>query len=209
MNEQHSLEHEEFVNSLTHGVGVIGSITATVLLVIMSALYGTAWHVVTSAIFGTTLILLYSASTLYHTVRSESAKTRLRVLDHSAIYLLIAGTYTPFLLVGLRGPWGWSLFGIVWGLALAGVVFKLYFTGRFNKLSTAIYIFMGWVCVIAARPMIRELEPVTLGWLLAGGILYTAGTAFFHSTRRYAHAVWHLFVLAGSVCHAIAVGTQI
>jgi hemolysin III len=203
-------EREELANSLTHGIALLASVAATVLLIWRSSADGNAWHIVGSAIFGATLILLYAASTSYHVARTEPIKTRLRVLDHSAIYLLIAGTYTPFMLVGLRGGWGWSLFGIVWGLAIAGVIFKLFFTGRYNRISTAIYIFMGWLGVIAAGPMITRLRPVTLIWLLAGGILYTAGTAFFHSRRiPYAHAVWHVFVMAGSVCHAIAVATQV
>jgi hemolysin III len=203
-------EYEELANSVTHGIALLASIAATALLLVQAASNGTVWHIVGSAIFGATLVLLYAASTSYHVARTEQLKARLRVLDHSAIYLLIAGTYTPFMLTGLRGGWGWSLFGVVWGLATAGVIFKLFFTGRYNRVSTAIYIFMGWVCVIAAGPMIRRLSPVTLAWLLAGGILYTAGTAFFHSRRLpYAHAVWHVFVMGGSVCHAIAVASQV
>ncbi len=131
-------------------------------------------------------------------------------MDHAAIYLLIAGSYTPFTLGDLRGGWGWSLFGVIWGLAACGVVFKLFFTGRFRRISTGIYIGMGWLAVIAIVPMLREMAPVALGWLLAGGVVYTAGTVFYHSRRvPYAHAVWHLFVLGGSMCHAIAVGAQL
>lgn len=201
---------EEIANSLTHAVGLIASIAGTAILVVLSALNGTARHIVGSAIFGATLVLLYTASTLYHSVRSQRVKARLRVMDHCAIYLLIAGTYTPFTLVGLRGGWGWSLFGVVWGLAVAGLVFKLFTTGRFARLSTAVYLAMGWLGLIAAVPLAQRLSPVTLAWLVAGGIAYTAGTPFYHNRRiRYAHAVWHLFVLAGSVCHAIAVGTQL
>ena len=132
------------------------------------------------------------------------------MFDHCAIYVLIAGTYTPFTLSGLRGPWGWTLVGIVWGLALAGVVFKLYFTGRFPRVSTGIYIGMGWLALIAAGPLIRSVSPAALIWLVAGGVAYTAGTVFYHSERvPYAHAVWHVFVLAGSVCHAVAVGLEL
>ncbi|MGH7552632.1 MAG: PAQR family membrane homeostasis protein TrhA [Longimicrobiales bacterium] len=203
-------EGEEIANSLTHAAGLIASIAGTAILIVLSALNGTARHIVGSAIFGATLVLLYTASTLYHSVRSQRVKARLRVMDHCAIYLLIAGTYTPFTLVGLRGGWGWSLFGVVWGLAVAGLVFKLFTTGRFARLSTAVYLAMGWLGLIAAVPLAQRLSPVTLAWLVAGGIAYTAGTPFYHNRRiRYAHAVWHVFVLAGSVCHAIAVATQL
>ena len=201
---------EEWANSLTHGVGLLASLTATAILVTLSARNGTAWHIVGSAVFGATLILLYTASTLYHTVRAPRARVRLRVLDHCAIYILIAGSYPPFTLGGLRGGWGWSMFGVMWGLAVAGVIFKLFTTGKLNRLSTGIYIAMGWLAVIAVRPMLERLGAVTFLWLLAGGLLYTAGTAFYHNRRMpYAHAVWHLFVLGGSMCHAVAVATQV
>jgi hemolysin III len=201
---------EEVANALTHGLGVVASIAACAILVTLGALRGSAWHVVSSAIFGATLILLYTASTLYHCVRAERAKARLRVFDHCAIYLLIAGSYTPFTLVALRGGWGWSLFGVVWGLALAGVVFKLFFTGRFVRLSTAIYLGMGWLVLVAVVPMVQRLSAPTLAWLVAGGVAYTVGTVFYLSRRLpFAHAVWHVFVLGGSVCHAIAVATQL
>jgi hemolysin III len=154
-------------------------------------------------------VLLYTASTLYHAAHSPAVKARLKVLDHCAIYLLIAGSYTPFTLNGLRGGWGWSLFGVVWTLAVAGTVFKLFFTGRFPRLSTATYIAMGWLAVIAIVPMVQRLPAETLGWMVAGGVIYTAGTVFYHNRRPYAHAVWHLFVLGGSVCHFIAVANQV
>ena len=201
---------EEIANALTHVLGLVASIAACAILVTLGALRGSAWHVVSSAIFGATLILLYTASTLYHSVQAERAKARLRVFDHCAIYLLIAGTYTPFTLVGLRGGWGWSLFGVVWGLAVAGVVFKLFFTGRFVRLSTAIYLGMGWLVLIAVVPMMQRLSAPTLAWLVAGGVAYTVGTVFYLNRRLpFAHAVWHVFVLGGSVCHAIAVATQL
>ena len=143
-------------------------------------------------------------------MRGPVARARLRVFDHCAIYLLIAGSYTPFLLIGLRGGWGWSLFGVIWGLAVAGVIFKLFFTGRFPRLSTGIYLGMGWLSLVAVVPMVQRLPGTTLAWLVAGGIAYTAGTAFYHSRRiPYAHAIWHLFVLAGSVCHYAAVATHV
>jgi hemolysin III len=200
---------EELANSLTHGAGIVASVVALVVLVVLAARTGAA-AVVGASVFGASLVLLYTASTLYHAVRSPKAKARLKVLDHCAIYLLIAGSYTPFLLLALRGRWGWSLLGVIWGLALAGVVFKLFWTGRFPRISTGIYLGMGWLIVIAAVPMVRALSPTTLAWLVAGGLAYTVGTVFYHNRRiPYAHAVWHLFVLAGSVSHAVALGGYI
>ena len=199
---------EELANTLTHGTGILASVAATVVLVGLAVEAGTV-AVVGASIFGGSLILLYTASTLYHATRTPTTKTRLKVLDHCAIYVLIAGTYTPFTLVGLRGAWGWSLLGVIWGLAAAGVVFKLFWTGRFPKVSTALYIAMGWLIVIAAVPTVRALSPHTLAWLFGGGVAYTSGTFFYHNRRiPYAHAIWHVFVLAGSVSHAIAVGLQ-
>lgn len=200
---------EELANSLTHGAGVLASVAATTMLVVLAAGTGAA-AVVGASIFGASLLLLYTASTLYHAVGSPAAKARLKVLDHCAIYILIAGTYTPFTLVALRGGWGWSLLGVIWGLAVAGVVFKLFWIGRFPRLSTAIYIAMGWLIVIAAAPVARALSPMTLAWLFVGGMAYTVGTVFYHNRRiPYAHAIWHLFVLTGSASHAIAVGLQV
>lgn len=200
---------EELANTLTHGAGVLASAVGTAVLVGLAAEAGTA-AVIGAAIFGGSLILLYTASTLYHATRAPITKVRLKVLDHCSIYILIAGTYTPFTLMGLHGTWGWSLLGIIWGLAAAGVVFKLFWTGHFRKLSTALYIAMGWLIVIATVPTVRALSPLTLAWLLAGGVAYTSGTFFYHNLRiPYAHAIWHVFVLAGSVFHCVAVGLQI
>lgn len=201
---------EELASAVTHGAGVVASLAGGAILMTLAALNGSAWQIVGAAIFTASLLLLYSASTAYHTAITESTRRRLQVFDHCAIYILIAGTYTPFTLSGLRGPWGWTLFGIVWGLALAGVVFKLYHTGRFPRISTGIYVAMGWLVLIAAGPLIRSVSPAALIWLAAGGLAYTGGTVFYHSRRvPYAHAVWHLFVLAGSVCHAVAVGIEL
>ena len=201
---------EEIANVLTHGAGAVASLVGAAVLVTVAALGGDAWKVVGSAVFGTTLVLLYTASTLYHAARSPVARARLKVLDHCAIYLLIAGSYTPFTLIGLRGGWGWSLFGVIWGLAVAGTVFKLFFTGRFPRLSTAVYVAMGWLAVVAIGPMVQRLPAATLAWMVAGGLIYTAGTVFYHSRRiPYAHAIWHLFVLGGSACHFAAVLTQV
>jgi hemolysin III len=200
----------ELANTATHGVGVLASIAALTLLTLMAARGGDAFEVVGVSIFGATLILLYLSSTLYHAVESPALKGRLKVLDHSAIYLLIAGTYTPFMIGVLRGGWGWSMFGVIWGLAVAGVVFKLFLTGRYPRLSTLIYILMGWLVLIAAVPMFSLMTRETLSWLVAGGVTYTAGTIFYHNERiPHAHAIWHLFVLGGSVCHAIAVAASI
>lgn len=201
---RHSLE--EIANAITHGIGLLLSIAGFVVLLVLATLRGTAWHIVACSIYGATLICLYAASTLYHAVISPRVKRALRIFDHSAIYLLIAGSYTPFLLVSLRGPWGWSLFGVIWGLALAGVLFKFWFVERFAILSTAVYIAMGWLVVIAAKPVITHLSLTAMIWLLAGGLAYTGGVIFFAAKRiPYSHAIWHLFVLAGSFCHYFAV----
>ncbi len=197
---------EELANSITHGLGVALSIAGLVILVVLSALHGNAWHVVSCAIYGTTMILLYTASTLYHSFQNPNIKRAMRVLDHSSIYLLIAGTYTPFTLVTLHGPWGWSLFGVVWGLALAGIAFKVYFTGRFPKISTIIYVGMGWIAIIAIKPLIDILPTGGLIFLFGGGLSYTFGVIFYVWHKLpYHHAVWHLFVLGGTVLHFFAI----
>lgn len=200
---------EEIANAVTHGIGVLLSIGGGAMLITLLAIHAGAREVAGAAVFAVTLVLLYTTSTLYHAIPHAAAKRRLRVLDHCAIFLLIAGTYTPFTVAALRGGLGWSLFGAVWGLAFLGIVFKLFFTGRLKVLSTTTYVAMGWLAVIAAVPISRELQPAALEWLIAGGIAYTAGTVFYHNRRlRYSHAVWHLFVLAGSTCHVAAVFAQ-
>lgn len=197
---------EELANALTHGFGAAGALAAGAVLVTLTAIYGDGWQLAGAIVFGTAMLLLYTASTLYHAISHPVAKGRLKVFDHCAIYLLIAGTYTPFMLVGLRGPTGWWLFGTIWALALAGVVFKLFFTGRFKRLSTGIYLGMGWLLLVAIKPLVHALDTASLVWLLAGGLAYTAGTVFYLQPRlRYAHAIWHGFVLAGSLCHYVAV----
>lgn len=201
---------EETANAITHGAGVLLSVVGGSILIVLAALTGSAWKLVGVSVFVLSLVLLYAASTCYHIARRECVRRRLRVLDHCAIYLLIAGTYTPFLLDAMRGVWGWSLLGVIWALTIAGIMFKLRFAGRFPRVSTAIYLGMGWLIVVAAGPFMRSLEVSSLIWLVAGGITYTVGTAFFHARRLpYAHAVWHLFVIAGSICHGIAVGVQL
>jgi len=202
--------HEEIANSVTHGLGAAASLVVGAGLVALAALRGDALQVVGAAVFGITLVALYTISTLYHAIPVPSVKRRLKVADHCAIYALIAGSYPAFLLGGVRGGLGWTMFGIVWGLAAAGVVFKLFFTGRFRRTSTAIYIAMGWMIVLAAKPVAEALPGSVLAWLAAGGLAYTAGTAFYHNRRiPYSHAIWHLFVMAGSTLHAVALAVLI
>jgi len=200
------LSAEEIANSLTHGVGLALSIAGFVVLVVLAAMRGSAWRIVSCAVYGSTLICLYTASTLYHGIRSRRLKRVLKICDHSAIYLLIAGTYTPFLLVNLRGSWGWSLFAVIWGLAMAGILFKVWFVEHFSILSTAVYVVMGWLALVAVKPMLLRIPLSGLFWLLAGGVLYTAGVVFYAWKKvPYNHAIWHGFVLAGSTCHYVAV----
>ncbi len=201
---------EELANTVTHGAGAIASLIAGAILIVLAVLSGDPWRIVGAAVFSASLVLLYTASAVYHGAPRGPAKLRLEILDHCAIFVLIAGTYTPFTLVSLQGPWGWSLFGVIWGLAVAGVVLKLIFATRFSLLSTLVYIAMGWLAVVAAGPMIAALPLSTLLLLVAGGIAYTAGTIFYHNRRiPYAHAIWHLFVLAGSALHFLAVASQV
>ncbi|KAB2879181.1 hemolysin III family protein [bacterium] len=206
MEHQQYTIGEEIANSITHGIGAALSIAGLVILVVMAALHGDAWHIVSCSIYGASMIMLYTASTLYHTFQSPKVKHAMRILDHSSIYLLIAGTYTPFTLISLRGPWGWSLFGVIWGLALTGIIFKLYFTGRFNKASTIIYVLMGWIAVIAIKPMIDIIPIGGLALLFGGGLSYTLGVIFYVWKKLpYHHAVWHLFVLGGTILHFFAI----
>jgi len=201
---QHS--REELANRLTHGVGAVLSVVGMVLVVTFSALHGDAWHVTSTSIFGFSLVALYTVSTLYHSFRSEKLRHLLQKFDHAAIFLLIAGSYTPFVLVTLRGSWGWSLFGVVWGLAAIGIGLKFWFAGRFRLVSTLIYLAMGWLVLVAFKPLWLALPRVGVYWLLAGGACYSLGTIFYLAKRLpYGHAVWHLFVLGGSVCHWLAV----
>ncbi|NGY06594.1 PAQR family membrane homeostasis protein TrhA [Solimonas terrae] len=199
---------EEIAHAITHGVGVLAAIVGLTVLVVRAVLYGNSWHVVACSVFGATLILMYTASTLFHSVPNAlpRAKHVLRVLDHSMIYFLIAGTYTPFTLVTLHGTWGWSLFAFTWGLAAVGVVFKIFATGRYEKLSLIIYLAMGWCAVVAIKPLLAHLAPGGLWLTAAGGLAYSAGVVFYLWERlRYHHAIWHLFVLTGSVLQYFAI----
>ncbi|MBP8132416.1 MAG: hemolysin III family protein [Candidatus Hydrogenedentes bacterium] len=197
---------EEVANAITHGVGVIFGIIALVLMVVFASYGGDAWRIVSVSIFGSALILLYLASTLYHALPESSIKRMMRIFDHCAIYVLIAGTYTPFLLGDMRGPWGWVLFGILWGSAVAGIIFKFFFIGRFDLITTLLYVAMGWTALIAIKPALAMLPPGALLLLLIGGILYTSGVVFYLWDRLpFNHAIWHLFVLGGSALHFAAV----
>lgn len=197
---------EEIANCATHGLGAILSIVALTLMVVYASLGGDAWRVVSVSIFGATLIILYVASTLYHAFPQPPVKRVMRILDHSAIYLLIAGTYTPFLLVNMRGPWGWSLFGVLWGIAAAGCLFKAFFIGRWDKLTTVLYVAMGWTIVVAIKPTLAVVPTGALVLMLIGGLSYTAGTLFYSWSRLpFNHAIWHLFVLGGSTTHFFAI----
>lgn len=197
---------EEIANWVTHGLGLALSVVGLSLLIVFSSLRGDAWHVVSFTVFGLTLLTLYTISTVYHAVRSARARHLFRKLDHAAIFLLIAGTYTPFLLTNLRGPWGWSLFGVIWGLCGAGAVFQIFFGTRYRLAATMAYLFVGWLIVVAVQPLVAHVPHGGLWLLLGGGLCYTIGVIFYlWRGLRYHHAVWHTFVLGGSTCHFLAV----
>ncbi len=197
---------EEIANSITCGIGLCLSIAGLVILVVLSSLHGDAFRVVSFSIYGTSLILLYITALFYHAVQHKQAKYVFEIMDHSAVYVLIAGTYTPFALVTLKGVWGWSLFGIVWSLAVFGIVFKSFHVRRFKVFSNIIYLVMGWLIVIAVKPMAQALSLGGIAWLLAGGLLYSAGVLFYaYEELPFGHVVWHLFVIGGSLCHFFAI----
>lgn len=197
---------EELANGITHGIGLVLSVAGLVALVALSIIRGNAWHIAGCTTFGVTLVLLYTASTLYHSLRRPRLKRILKVLDHTAIYLLIAGTYTPFTLVNLRGFWGWVLFALVWSFCVFGIVWKMFHAERFVIVSTLLYIAMGWLVLIAVKPLLAAVPLSGIAWLLAGGLFYMVGVLFFAVKRiPYNHAIWHVFVMAGSICHYFAV----
>ncbi len=198
---------ETIANSVTHGLGFAASLVALPFLLATSTQRGDPLNVVGAAVFGLSLILLYGASTLYHSFPRSTLSQRFRVIDHSAIYVLIAGSYTPFALGPLRGPWGWTLLTTVWVMAIVGIILKSKHGFVRPRLSTALYVAMGWLSILAARPLITYIGPAGFWWLLAGGLCYTGGVAFYATDKRlrYGHAVWHVFVLAGSTCHFFAV----
>ncbi|WP_346355863.1 PAQR family membrane homeostasis protein TrhA [Azotosporobacter soli] len=197
---------EERINALTHGVGTALSVVGLITLAVAAYHYHSVWHQMSVFIYGGSLVLLYLASTLYHSFKDEKIKYRLKIFDHSAIYLLIAGTYTPFTLIPLHGTLGWSIFGIVWTVACIGIVLKLFYARRFKLLSTLCYLAMGWFIVLAIKPLAAALPDGGMSWLVAGGVFYTVGAVFYLWRRMpYNHAVWHLFVMAGSAAHFVAV----
>ncbi|MGV3466787.1 MAG: PAQR family membrane homeostasis protein TrhA [Heyndrickxia sp.] len=193
---------EEIANSITHGIGAILSVAGLVLLIYFSSLYGNAWHVISFTVFGCTMLFLYMSSTLVHSWRQGKAKDVFEILDHSAIYFFIAGTYTPYLLIIVRGWEGWTMLGVIWSLAILGTVFKCFFVKKYLFTSTILYVFMGWLIVLIWKPVVMNLNPTGLHLLVAGGIIYTIG-AIFYVWRgfKYHHAIWHIFVIAGSACH--------
>ena len=198
--------HGERFNAVTHLIGAVLALTGSIVLIVLAAQGGDFWKIVGVSVYSATLVLLYSLSTLYHSIRGR-AKDILRELDHHSIYLLIAGSYTPFCLVTLRGPWGWSLFGTVWVLAIIGSLEELRPKRGGRALSVVLYAVMGWMVLVAVNPLIKTLGPIGLSWLIAGGLFYTIGIIFYALDKRmrHAHGIWHLFVLAGSTAHYIAI----
>ena len=197
---------EEKINIISHAIGFILSVVALVLLVTHASLHGDVWHIVSFGIFGASLTMLYAASTCYHSATKPESRSRLKIIDHASIYVLIAGSYTPFTLVTLRGTIGWVVFGTSWGLALTGILLKLSFTGKYNTISTVVYVLMGWVIVFAIKPLVRDLPLEGLIWLFAGGISYTGGAVLYSIKGiHFNHAIFHMFVLIGSFCHFVSV----
>lgn len=196
---------EEVASTVTHALGVVLSIAALVGMMVTTC--NTAVEYVSASVFGGSLVLLYSSSTLYHLFTGVKIKEMFQALDHACIYLLIAGSYTPVTLISLRGPWGWTLLCTVWAMAISGVIIKMLLPGRKDHwISTALYVIMGWLAIVAIGPLVRSLPPIGLAWLVAGGLSYTFGVIFFLWRKlRYHHAIWHLFVLGGSACHVIAI----
>ncbi|MBD8068076.1 PAQR family membrane homeostasis protein TrhA [Bacillus sp. PS06] len=197
---------EEIANAITHGIGVLLSVAALVILIVHSSIHGTAWHVVSFTLFGATMLLLYLSSTLVHAFPPGKVKDLFEIFDHSAIYFFIAGTYTPFLFIAVKGWLGWTLFGIVWGLAVGGTVFKTFFVKRFLHVSTLLYIVLGWLIVFAWSTLVENVHPTAMTLLVVGGVLYTLGAVFYvWRGFKYHHAIWHLFVLAASITHFFSV----
>ncbi len=212
-NEVNTVQHpgfyppaEERINVVSHVLGLVFSAVGVVFLLIKAAAYGSTVHVVSAAVFGSSLVALYTASSIYHRATDPARRKALRTLDHAAIYVLIAGSYTPFTLITLKGPLGWAIFGLTWGMAITGITLKMFFTGRFKRLSTAMYVFMGWMMVFAIKPLLANLATEGITWLVAGGICYTVG-ALLYSIKKmpFGHAAFHILVVLGSACHFVAV----
>lgn len=197
---------EEIANSISHGIGIGLAVAGMTLLVVFASIYGNIWHIVSFSVFGASMILLYIASTLFHGTKRPRLKAKLNKFDHSAIYILIAGSYTPLALVSLRGWVGWTIFGLIWSLAVAGIIFKIWFySSKWRKLSTALYVAMGWLALIAIVPVIENVPSTSLWLIFAGGLSYTAGVAFYlYSRIPFFHLIFHLFILGGSICHFFA-----
>ena len=203
---QHYSVAEERANIISHASGVVFSVVALVMMVVKAGLYGNLWHIVSVTIFGLSLTALYVASTMYHSTSNPVKRAHLRIMDHATIYVLIAGTYTPYTLVTLAGPAGWSIFAVSWSMAVAGIVLKLFYTGRFNALSTALYVLMGWIIVVALEPLRANLSSEGVSWLFGGGVAYTLGAVIYSIKRiKFNHAIFHFFVLLGSFCHVVSV----
>ena len=201
-----ALSREEVANTLSHGLGLVLALAAAPVLIVAAVSRGDSVGVIGNSVFAATMVLLYLSSTWYHATPESLLKARLRRLDHAAIYLLIAGTYTPFTLGTLSGPWGWTLFGLVWGAAAVGVSEKLISGVRYPRLSTILYLIMGWAVLVAVRPLIHNVPPEGIAWLVAGGLSYTLGTVFYTARHLpYHHLIWHMFVLSGTTCHFFAV----
>jgi len=194
---------EEIANSITHGIGAALATAALTILLVFATLKGDTWRVVSFAIYGASLVIMYTSSTLYHAFINKKAKRYFRIMDHSSIFLLIAGTYTPITLLPLRDTaWGWTMFGLIWGMAILGILFKLMFYGKLEKLSVVFYVLMGWLAIIAIKPMLANLPTGLLIWIAIGGLSYTLGIIFYAWTKLpYSHSIWHLFVLGGSISH--------
>lgn len=203
---KHYSTAEERINILSHVLGFVLSIVALVLLVRHASINGDVWHVVSFSVFGVSLMILYAVSTVYHSARNIQFRRKMRIVDHASIYILIAGTYTPFTLVTLNGFSGWMIFGITWGMAVVGIVLKLFYTGKYDAVSTLMYVFMGWIIVFAIEPLIDNLSSDGLFWLVAGGMAYTTGAILYSIKKiKFNHAIFHVFVLAGSFCHFVSV----
>ena len=207
MGERPQSFGEEMANSVSHGVALLATVAATPVLIIAAVQRGGADSIVGASVFSATMVLMYLTSTLYHALPRNRAKQVFQILDHGAIFLLIAGTYTPFTLGVLRGMWGWTLFGLVWSLALTGIVLKIVYVAWYQRFSTFLYLVMGWLVVIALKVLLLHVSTWGLIWLLSGGLAYTVGVVFFlvDERIRYSHFIWHLFVIAGTSCHFIAV----
>lgn len=206
VGHQHYTQAEERANIYSHAFGIVLSVLALAAMVIKANAYGNFWHLISVTIFGLSLIALYTSSTLYHSATNPVKRARLRVIDHAMIYVLIAGTYTPLTLIALAGGIGWSIFVVSWAMAATGIMLKLFFTGRFNAISTALYVLMGWIIVVALEPLRVNLPDDGLSWLFAGGVAYTTGALLYSIKRiKFNHAIFHLFVLLGSLCHFVSV----